>query len=555
MRIQLKLNDTESPVSMELPAGTTYEMLAQRIASQLPFPVVAVKQNNRVVRLTEPVFENSEVEFLDMRNRTAELIYQNSVSLLYIKAAQNVLGKVPVQIEHSLNKGIYTEIKTKESITETQVSAIRKQMRKLVEQNLPLVKHIVSREEAMTSLVELGMAEKIRILKASPQLERVKFYTLDGYKDFFYGTMVPSTGYLKTFELKKYRRGVLLRFPQPTKPNKMPAYRNEKQMYNAFTEASRWQNLLGISYVCDLNEKIASGNIKEVIQLSEALHEKSIVEIAGRIVKEKKRIILIAGPSSSGKTTFARRLRIQLQVEGLHPLYLGTDDYFVERCETPLDATGQPNFEDLDALDVRLFNQDMNRLLTGQETDLPTFDFISGNKKFGLRKTTLDSGNPIIIEGIHGLNPSLTPDIEEAEKFRIYISPLTQLNIDDHNRIPTTDTRMLRRMVRDYQYRGKSALGTIKEWPKVRAGEDKNIFPFNSEADVFFNSVHIYELAVLKKYAEPLLLSISQEESEYSEAARMLRFLNFFNVIDDDTIINNDSIIREFIGGSVFLDD
>jgi len=555
MHIYLKLNEDEQPLALDVQQGMTHEMLARRYSAQLPFPVLAAKQNNMVVRLTEPLLEGSEIEFVDMRNRTAELIYQNSATLIYIKAAHDVLGAVPIIIQHSLNKGIFTEVKTPKPITEAQVTAIRDRMEELVRMDLPLDKHIVSREEALKSLVEGGMTEKIRILNASPQLERVKYYALDGFKDFFYGTMVPSTGYIKKFELKKYRDGVLLRFPQPTKPNKMPAYRNEKQMYNAFAEATKWQNLLGISYVCDLNEKIASGDIKEVIQLSEALHEKSIVQIALRIVREGKRIILIAGPSSSGKTTFARRLRIQLQVEGLHPLTLGTDDYFMERSQTPLDGGGQPNFEDLDALDVKLFNQDMNDLLSGRETDLPTFDFISGTKRFGLRKTILDHNDPIIIEGIHALNPEMTPDIPDKEKFCIYISPLTQLNLDDHNRIPTTDTRMLRRMVRDHQYRGKTAVGTIREWPKVRAGEEKNIFPYNSEADVFFNSVHIYELAVLKKYAEPLLWSVTPEEPEYSEAARMLRFLDFFNKVDDDSVISNNSIIREFIGGSIFVED
>jgi uridine kinase len=516
--------------------------------------VFAAKRNNVVERLTEPVQANSVVELLDLRNRSAELIYQNSVSLLYIKAVQDVLGKVQVQIEHSLNKGVFTEIKTNCPITERQLNIIRKRMDQLVHMDLPLVRHVVSREKAMSILIERNMQEKIRILEASPQLKQVKFYSLGDFKDFYYGTMVPSTRYIPLYDIRKYRKGVLLRFPQASAPDRMPTYVDDRNMSEAFAEASRWQTLLGISYVYDLNEKIISNKIKEVIQLSEALHEKRVVEVAYQVAKEGKRLILISGPSSSGKTTFARKLRIQLQVRGLHPLYLGTDDYFVERSQTPMDEKGQPNYEDLDALDVNLFNQDMNSLLEGKETDLPAFDFLAGQKKFGTRKTVLEPGDPIIIEGIHALNPELTPLVPEEEKFRIYISPLTQLNIDDHNRIPTTDSRMLRRLVRDYQYRGKSAQVTIKEWPKVRAGEDKNIFPYNSQADVFFNSVHIYELAVLKKYAEPLLASITQDEPEYGEATRMLRFLNFFNIVEDDSVISNTSIIREFIGGSAFLD-
>jgi uridine kinase len=554
MQILLKLTGDEAVTPVEIQDGATYETLAQQVSNLLPYPVFAAKRNNVVERLTEPVQANSVVELLDLRNRSAELIYQNSVSLLYIKAVQDVLGKVQVQIEHSLNKGVFTEIKTNCPITERQLNIIRKRMDQLVHMDLPLVRHVVSREKAMSILIERNMQEKIRILEASPQLKQVKFYSLGDFKDFYYGTMVPSTRYIPLYDIRKYRKGVLLRFPQASAPDRMPTYVDDRNMSEAFAEASRWQTLLGISYVYDLNEKIISNKIKEVIQLSEALHEKRVVEVAYQVAKEGKRLILISGPSSSGKTTFARKLRIQLQVRGLHPLYLGTDDYFVERSQTPMDEKGQPNYEDLDALDVNLFNQDMNSLLEGKETDLPAFDFLAGQKKFGTRKTVLEPGDPIIIEGIHALNPELTPLVPEEEKFRIYISPLTQLNIDDHNRIPTTDSRMLRRLVRDYQYRGKSAQVTIKEWPKVRAGEDKNIFPYNSQADVFFNSVHIYELAVLKKYAEPLLASITQDEPEYGEATRMLRFLNFFNIVEDDSVISNTSIIREFIGGSAFLD-
>ena len=554
MQILLKLGPDATPIPMEVEEGATYEKLAEQVASELAYPVFAAKRNNLVERLTEPVQANTVVEFLDLRNRSAELVYQNSVCLLYIKAVQDVLGKVPVLIEHSLNKGVYTEIKTDCPITERQLKVICKRMDQLVKMDIPLVRHVVDRETALSLLRERNMHEKIRILEASPQLSQVKFYSLGDLKDFFYATMVPSTRYLQLYDLRKYKKGVLLRFPQASAPDRMPPYVDDKNMSDAFAEASHWQNLLGISYVCDLNEKINSNRIKEVIQLSEALHEKRVVEVAYQVAKEGKRMILISGPSSSGKTTFARKLIIQLQVRGLHPLYLGTDDYFVDRNQTPLDELGNPNYEDLDALDVELFNRDMNDLLAGKETDLPTFDFIAGQKIFGKRRTVLAPGDPIIIEGIHALNPSLTPFVPDEEKFRIYISPLTQLNIDDHNRIPTTDSRMLRRLVRDHQYRGKSAQLTIKEWPKVRAGEDKNIFPYNSQADVFFNSVHIYELAVLKKYAEPLLASITPAEAEYGEAVRMLRFLNFFNVVEDDSVISNTSIIREFIGGSVFVD-
>ena len=396
--------------------------------------------------------------------------------------------------------------------------------------------------------------EKIQLLSENPRVKKVPFYSLGGYRNFFYGLMVPSTGYLKYFELRKYRRGILLRFPHPSNPAVIPEYVDEKTLYKTFGEQSKWGKLMGIKNVSDLNAKIEEGKFKELVQLSEALHERRIVEIADMITKNKKRIILIAGPSSSGKTTFAQRLCIQLRVNGLEPLYMGTDDYFVEREDTPLDEYGEKNYEDLEAVDIELFNSYMKDLLSGKTVDLPSFDFMTGHKVFGKRVTSIKNNQPIVIEGIHALNEALTLHIPKEEKFKIYISPLTQLNIDSHNRIVTTDHRMLRRMVRDFKYRGHSAQSTIASWPKVRAGEDKNIFPFSNEADVMFNSVHLYEIAVLKKYAQPLLEAITEEEAEYSDAVRMLNFLRFFKTAPDDSVIVNNSILREFIGGSVFVE-
>ena len=426
-------------------------------------------------------------------------------------------------------------------------------MQEMVEEDIPFIKAIVSRDEGMKILADEGRREKQRILSESLDLQKVKFYSLDGYRDFYYGSMVPSTGYIKYFQVKKYKRGVLLRFPKPADPNKIPEYIDQEMLYRTFGEQTMWDKLLGINYVADLNEKIVNGDYKELIQISEALHEKKVAEIADEIKNRHKRIILIAGPSSSGKTTFARRLCIQLKVNGMDALYLGTDDYFVEREQTPLDEHGEPNYEGLDAIDIHLFNQNMNDLLAGKEVDLPTFDFLTGHKIYGKRKTSINSNQPIVIEGIHGLNEKMTEEISKDEKFKIYISPLTQLNIDEHNRIPTTDERMLRRMVRDNLFRGHDAQSTISEWPKVREGEDNNIFPYSGEADVLFNSYHVYEISVLKKYAEPLLLKIGSEEPEYAEAIRMLKFLKFFKTIEDDSIIVNNSIMREFIGGSVFV--
>ena len=550
IKIRKKLRDEFDTI--EINKGTTIEELVLKYADELQYTVVAAKKDNNLVDLTEIIDSPCIIEFLDIRTQAANLIYQYSLSLIYLKAVKDILGDVNVDIQNSLSKGLYTTIACDTVLTDEQVADVENRMRQIVDADLPFVKEEVSVSEAERRFIELDQPEKLALLPK--KADKVRFYSLEGYSNFFYGLMVPSTRYIRFFELKKYRRGVIVRFPHPTRPDVIPEYKEEAKLYDAFGEATVRGRIMGVSFVSDLNRKVENGEYKELIQLSEALHEKKIAEIADMITRRKKRIVLIAGPSSSGKTTFARRLCIQLKVNGLNPLYLGTDDYFVERTNTPLDEYGEPDYENLGAVDIELFNSNMNDLLAGREVDLPEFDFMEGKKTFGKRITKIKQTQPIVIEGIHALNGALTPYIDDGEKFRIYISPFTQLNIDRHNRIPTTDARMLRRLVRDYQYRGHSAQSTISSWPKVRAGEDKNIFPYNDQADVLFNSVHIYELAVLKKYAEPLLKDIKAEEPEYSEAVRMLKFLRFFRTIEDDSIIVNNSIIREFIGGSIFVD-
>ncbi len=554
MKIQLKTSPRGEWEEVEVEKGIRVEQLYKERIHELPYTIIAAKVDNEFQDLSFLLNKSCKVELLDIRTQAANLIYQYSLSLLYIKAVKDCIGDVRVEIQNSLNKGLYTEIKTPDLLTEDQVKSIEQRMRELVEKDIPFAKGSADVEEGIEILKEEGLVEKIRLLDENKDLKKITFYSIGGYKDFFYGLMVPSTGYVKYFELKKYRRGVLLRFPHPSNPDEIPPYIDEKKLYQAFGEQTRWDKLLDVNFVADLNEKIESGEYRELIQLSEALHEKKIAEIADMIKQQGKRIVLIAGPSSSGKTTFARRLCIQLKVNGLNPLYLGTDDYFVEREETPLDENGEKDFENLGSLDIELFNKDMNALLAGQTVDLPTFDFMTGHKMYGRRITSISKEQPIVIEGIHALNERLTTYIPKEEKFKIYISPLTQLNIDSTNRIPTTDERMLRRMVRDNLYRGHNAQSTIASWPKVRKGEDKNIFPYSNEADVFFNSYHVYEIAVLKKYAEPLLEQITPDESEYAEAKRMLDFLRFFKTIEDDSIIINNSIIREFIGGSIFVE-
>ena len=510
--------------------------------------------NNKVEELTYKIQEDCKIEFLDIRDQSASLIYQNSIILLYLKAVEDVLGNVEVEIQNAINQGLYTQIKLAEAPNAKVVSSIYKRMKEMVKENIPFVKEELSKEDAIRRFEEMGCPEKKYLLMENPGTKKVPFYSLLGYKNFFYGLMVPSTKYIDKFEVRKYKRGILLRFPQAFSPDKVPPYEDEKMLYKTFGEQTRWGRLMGIDYVSDLSQKIDEGKFKDLIQLSEALHERRIVEIADMITKQKKRIVLIAGPSSSGKTTFAQRLCIQLRVNGLDPLYMGTDDYFVEREETPLDEYGEKNYEDLGAVDIDLFNSNMADLLEGKTVDLPSFDFITGKKQYGKRIISIKSNQLIVIEGIHALNEALTSQISKDDKFKIYISPLTQLNIDSHNRVVTTDHRMLRRMVRDYKYRGHTAQSTIASWPKVRAGEDKNIFPFSNEADVIFNSSHLYEICVLKKYAEPLLEEIEPSEPEYADARRLLNFLRYFKTVENDSIIANNSILREFIGGSIFVE-
>lgn len=552
IKLKIKYGGGEEDVIRETPV--LLKDLSDEYQSRHPYRILIARVNGMDRELTEHIGEDAVVEFLDMRTYSANLAYQHSVSLLYLKAVMDVLGNVGVEIENSLNKGLYTEIKTPEPVTQEQVEAVQARMKQLVEEDLPVVREEYTKQQAIEIWEKYNYPDKYMLLEHAENIETAKFYRIEGYRNFFYGLMVPSTGYIEYFELRKYRRGVLLRFPYPNRPDVIPEFVDDKKLYMAFGEASKWQRLLDIEYLTELNMKIRDGKARDLILLSEALHEKKVAEIADRITTEKRRIVLIAGPSSSGKTTFARRLCVQLRVNGLEPLYMGTDDYFVERKDTPVGPDGLPNYEDLDCLDIELFNSNLNDLLAGREVDLPEFDFMTGTKQFGRRITSIKSNQPIVIEGIHALNDELTPYIDEWEKFKIYISPFTQLNIDVHNRVPTTDARMLRRIVRDYKYRGHSAAATIALWPNVRAGEDKNIFPYNGEADVLFNSALVYELAVLKKYAEPLLKEVRPDQPEYSEAVRMLDFIRFFDVIEDENIIPNNSIMREFIGGSVFVE-
>ena len=543
----------QKPFVMEIEKGLRAEEVLTKLPEKPAHQIYGCNIDGYAENLNFVIEEECTLRFLDITDPYGNMAMQSSLVLLYLKAVHDILGKeIKVSIANSLSKGVFTIIHGS-PVSEETTRKIENRMQELVKKNLPISEKEGNRRQILQWLKQKNRAEELSLYESAPDISGGMICALEEEEDLLYYHAVPKTGYLNLFELKKYRNGILLRFPHPSSPDLVLPFEEQRLLYEAFSEENHWEKLCGISLARDLNQAIEKGQEKELIALSEALHEKKIAEIAEMIHHRGKRIILIAGPSSSGKTSFAKRLCIQLRVIGLKPLYLGTDDYFIDRKDLPVGPDGKKDLESLHAVDINLFTSQMNDLLAGKKVDLPTFEFVQGIKEYGKRITSIEAGQPIVIEGIHALNPALTEDIPEDVKFRIYISPLTQLNLDEHHRVPTTDARMLRRLVRDYRTRGRSAAETSDDWPSVRAGEEVNIFPYNSQADVFFNSQAIYELAVLKKYAEPLLKGIKVSQPEYSEAQRMLEFLSFFVPLKDESCIANNSIVREFIGGSVLV--
>lgn len=551
MKIHLSPGQDIPYEDFETGGNVTVEDVLNSVKDRIKYSVYAALIDNKVMALNTRLTDGVSLRFLDIRSKQAFLMYQNSLVMLLLAAAKDIIGDQHVEVRMTLNQGLYIEV-TSCDVNEDQVAKIGMRMNQLIDMDLPFETGHFTKRTGRKLMLEEGLDESSRVFDKLRESDEVRIYKLNGYSDFFFTDLVPSTGYLKYFELMKYRDGILLRFAQPENPDRIPLYADEYIMYRAFKEQSQWNHLLGVKYVADLNEKIRAGKSFDLIQMSEALHDKKIVEIADAITAQKKRVVLVLGPSSSGKTTFARRLIVHLKVRGLDPLYVGTDDYFKERENCPRDENGEYDFEGIDALDLDLFNRQMKGLLAGEEVDMPVFDFITGHKEYGKRITQISGDQPIIIEGIHSFDSVLTQEIDESEKFRIYISPLTHINLNAHNRIPTTDTRIVRRIIRDSRTRGANAAETLKIWKKVHAGENKNIFPHSGEADMLFNSVHVYELAVLKKYAVPLLKEIPEDDTEYPEAERLLKLFEFVESLEDDQLIANTSILREFIGGGVF---
>lgn len=539
----------------EYESGTSLLDIAARHQNEYRTDILIAKVNNDLVELKERIHEDSCVDFLTLESYEARRIYVRGLTFVLIRAVQEIFPNASVTIEHSLSKGIYCEIKKTPELSNQDIAAIEKRMREIIDEDIPFDKETMTLEKAKEIFSKYGMKDKLRLFKYW-QEETVDVFKCGYFYGYFYGKMVPSTGYLNKFELMHYKPGFLLRHPDTYCPEEIPEFKEQRGLFRVFREAEEWADILDVADVGALNDKASGGEMGEIIRISEALHEKKIAYIADMIAhrKDKVKLVLIAGPSSSGKTTFSKRLSIQLRVNGLKPYAISLDDYFVNREDTPRDETGEYDFESIYALDLNLLNEHLNMLMAGEEVELPTFNFITGKREYRGNKLKLQDDMILVAEGIHGLNEILTRDIKPENKFKIYVSALTQLNIDNHNRIPTTDVRILRRIVRDYRTRGKDAEITLNGWTSLRRGEDKNIFPFQEEADIMFNSTLVYELGALKKYAEPLLMQITNSSRAYSEATRLLKFLNFFLPVGLDEIPNN-SIIREFIGGSCFYKD
>ena len=539
--------------TLNIKDGTTYLELAKNFQKKYDHDIVLVLENNKMRELFRKVKDGAAVTFLTTGQIDGYNTYRRSATLLLLKAIYDVEGMDAVRgmkVEFSAGEGYYVSSR-KMPVNEETLARIENRMKELVSQNLPIEKRSIPVEEAIEHFTRHGMIDKARLFRFR-RSSSVNVYLLDGFEDYYYGYMVPSTGYLKYFKLIPYDEGFVLEFPPRKTPETFGPFREQPKVFQTLKNSTKWGEILNVGTVGALNEQISEGNVGNIILAQEAIMEKGLGDIAAEIAsRPDKKLIMIAGPSSSGKTTFSHRLSIQLMAHGLKPHPIAVDNYFVERVNTPKDENGQYNFECLEAMDIELFNQQMSALLRGEKVFMPTFNFITGMKEYKGNSLKLGPEDVLVIEGIHCLNDALSYSLPAENKFKIYVSALTQMNIDEHNRIPTTDGRLLRRMVRDARTRGASAQKTISMWPSVRRGEDENIFPYQESADVVFNSALIYELAVLKQYAEPLLFGIRPEDPEYLEAKRLLKFLNYFQGIDSNLIPGN-SILREFIGGSFF---
>ena len=536
---------------LSLPEGITFAEIEKSSGMEFKFPPLAARENNQLRTLSEEAHDGCNVSFIDGRCEEGRRIYRYSMVFMMLKAFYKLFPNGSITVDHSVTGGVWCTPNIGETFRSSHMNDLKKEMIAISEQNIPFKSSNVKVSDAIEIFKKQGNhSDTLRLFECFDNTdETIELYDCGGYVDYMLTRSVPHTGYLKVFDLLYYPPGFILRFPRPKNPLVLSEFTMERQIFKKYSEFKQLGKAIQVSDVADLNASVVANETQDIVRVSEAIQEKKLAEIADMIYKQKDniKVILIAGPSSSGKTTFAGRLGIQLRINGMKPVAISVDDYFVDREHTPKDENGEYDFEVLEALDLNLFNEHLEKLLAGEEIELPRFDFALGRSFPSGKKLKLQPNQPIVIEGLHGLNDRLTESVARENKFKIYISPLTSLNLDNHNRIHTTDTRIIRRIVRDKLYRGRDALGTLKKWDSVRRGERAYIFPFQEEADVMFNSFLVYEISVLRNFVEEPLKNISSEHPEYSEAQRLLKLLQFFRPIGTEDIPQN-SIIREFIG-------
>ena len=547
--IQIRCKNNKKIVNVNI--GSTLSDVLNEINLKMPYGPVCAKVNNKVEGLHYRLYHKKDVEFLDMTSGSGSRNYTRSVFFVLCKAVKDIWPKSHVVIDIPVSNGYYCDLRIGRPVTEEDVAKVKARMDEIIAAAMPIRRHESVTEKAIKLFSDLGDTAKVKLLQTTGRLYTT-YYDIDGYYDFYYGSLLTNTKQIYLYGLDKYYDGMLLRIPTTADPSKLPEMIRQDKLFEIFKEHHHWQDVLEIRTVGDFNNAVATDHSIDLINISEALQEKKIAHIADEIAQRKGvKLILLAGPSSSGKTTTCKRLSIQLIANGLRPLQISLDDYFVDRELSPRDENGDYDFESIHALNLKLINEQFNALFNGEEVELPRYDFPTGKSVKSGNKLKMEDNNVLVVEGIHALNPELTAQIPEELKYRVYVSALTTILLDDHNYIPTTDNRLLRRIIRDYKYRGVDARETIRRWPSVRAGENKWIFPFQENADVMFNSAMLFELAVIKQQAEPLLEQVPENCPEYSEAYRLLKFLKYIKPIPN-TDIPPTSLLREFLGGSSF---
>lgn len=537
--------------TQDVAIGSTLSDVFKQFNLKMPYGPICARVNNRVVGMNYQLYHNKDVEFLDMHDASASRNYTRTLFFILCKAVHDLYPGSRVVIDIPVSKGYYINLHIGREVTDEDATRIRERMQQIIDEKIPIERFEVRTEEAICMFEQKGDEAKVKLLKSVGSLYTV-YHRINDYVDYYYGALLTNTSDIYLFGLERYFEGLLLRIPSKHDPSQLGALVKQDKMFEVFLEQHRWQHILGVSTIGDFNEAVKAGHATNLINVSEALQEKKISQIADQITTHPEvRVVLIAGPSSSGKTTFCKRLSIQLLANGIRPVQISLDDYFVDREKTPKDADGDWDYESIHALDINLINLQLSALFRGEEVELPKYDFLSGRSGMSGKRLRLADRQVLLVEGIHALNPELTAQIPKRQKFHVYISALTSILLDDHNYIPTTDNRLLRRIIRDHKYRGVSAQETIRRWPSVRAGETKWVFPFQENADVMFNTAMLYELAVIQEQAAPLLEQVPENCVEYSEAYRLRKFLSYITPIPSRALPPT-SLVREFLGGSSF---